>query len=163
MSDDTSLNRILKLLETGKGDDDNEGDELTSRSNRRMREAQDMDLTNTQVIGNRHLIDFEDLMFQQGSHFMANKRCQLPDGSFRKQRKGKGVMRLYVCVCMAFFNIPINSRISLRLLRIPSVRPLIRCSKSQLTGKFWVSFLFLHSSCAESESKVWQQNFVTQH
>lgn len=89
MSDDPSLNRILKLLETGKGDDDNEGDELTSRSNRRMREAQDMDLTNTQVIGNRHLIDFEDLMFQQGSHFMANKRCQLPDGSFRKQRKGK--------------------------------------------------------------------------
>lgn len=99
MSDDTSLNRILKLLETGKGDDDNEGDELTSRSNRRMREAQDMDLTNTQVIGNRHLIDFEDLMFQQGSHFMANKRCQLPDGSFRKQRKGKGVYT-FICLCL---------------------------------------------------------------
>lgn len=27
-------------------------------------------------------------MFAQGSHFMANKRCQLPDGSFRRQRKG---------------------------------------------------------------------------
>lgn len=27
-------------------------------------------------------------MFAQGSHLMANKRCQLPDGSFRKQRKG---------------------------------------------------------------------------
>lgn len=33
-------------------------------------------------------IDLDDLAFTQGSHFMANKRCQLPDGSFRKQRKG---------------------------------------------------------------------------
>lgn len=36
----------------------------------------------------RQLLDLEDLTFTQGSHFMANKRCQLPDGSFRKQRKG---------------------------------------------------------------------------
>uniref|UniRef100_A0A667XRQ8 Activating signal cointegrator 1 complex subunit 3 n=1 Tax=Myripristis murdjan TaxID=586833 RepID=A0A667XRQ8_9TELE len=33
----------------------------------------------------RQLLDLEDLAFTQGSHFMANKRCQLPDGSFRKQ------------------------------------------------------------------------------
>jgi pre-mRNA-splicing helicase BRR2 len=33
-------------------------------------------------------LDLEDLTFSQGSHFMANKRCQLPDGSYRKQRKG---------------------------------------------------------------------------
>lgn len=36
----------------------------------------------------RRLLDLEDLSFQQGSHFMTNKRCQLPDGSLRKQRKG---------------------------------------------------------------------------
>lgn len=36
----------------------------------------------------RQLLDLDDLAFTQGSHFMANKRCQLPDGSFRKQRKG---------------------------------------------------------------------------
>uniref|UniRef100_A0A669DEH7 U5 small nuclear ribonucleoprotein 200 kDa helicase n=1 Tax=Oreochromis niloticus TaxID=8128 RepID=A0A669DEH7_ORENI len=36
----------------------------------------------------RQLLDLDDLAFSQGSHFMANKRCQLPDGSFRKQRKG---------------------------------------------------------------------------
>lgn len=36
----------------------------------------------------RQILDLEDLTFTQGSHFMANKRCQLPDGSFRKQRKG---------------------------------------------------------------------------
>lgn len=88
MSDDSSLNRILKLLETGKGDDDDEDDESTSRSNRRKNEADDMDIASTQVSGTRHLIDFEDLVFSQGSHYMANKRCQLPDGSFRKQRKG---------------------------------------------------------------------------
>ena len=28
------------------------------------------------------------MTFKDGSHLMANKRCQLPDGSFRKQRKG---------------------------------------------------------------------------
>lgn len=39
-------------------------------------------------MSSRHLLDLEDLAFTQGSHFMANKRCQLPDGSFRKQRKG---------------------------------------------------------------------------
>lgn len=41
-----------------------------------------------QSLSARHLLDLEDLAFTQGSHFMANKRCQLPDGSFRKQRKG---------------------------------------------------------------------------
>ena len=35
------------------------------------------------------VIDLDDLVFTQGSHLMANKRCQLPDGSYRKQRKGK--------------------------------------------------------------------------
>lgn len=41
-----------------------------------------------QAMSARRLLDLEDLAFTQGSHFMANKRCQLPDGSFRKQRKG---------------------------------------------------------------------------
>ena len=34
------------------------------------------------------MLDIDDLVFAQGGHLMANKRCQLPDGSFRKQRKG---------------------------------------------------------------------------
>lgn len=38
--------------------------------------------------GSRRILDLEDLTFKDGSHLMANKRCQLPDGSFRKQRKG---------------------------------------------------------------------------
>uniref|UniRef100_A0A8C7QRT5 U5 small nuclear ribonucleoprotein 200 kDa helicase n=1 Tax=Oncorhynchus mykiss TaxID=8022 RepID=A0A8C7QRT5_ONCMY len=42
----------------------------------------------SQSMAPKQLLDLEDLAFTQGSHFMANKRCQLPDGSFRKQRKG---------------------------------------------------------------------------
>ncbi|KAF7288035.1 hypothetical protein GWI33_000089 [Rhynchophorus ferrugineus] len=91
MSEDPSLNRILKLLETGRGDEENGDDEVTSRSRKRKHSSDDDDIDESdkkQVAGNRKLIDFEDLLFAQGSHFMANKRCQLPDGSFRKQRKG---------------------------------------------------------------------------
>jgi pre-mRNA-splicing helicase BRR2 len=36
---------------------------------------------------NAELLSLEDLAFN-GSHFMANKRCQLPEGSFRRQEKG---------------------------------------------------------------------------
>lgn len=42
----------------------------------------------SQTRGSRKVLDLEDLTFKDGSHLMANKRCQLPDGSFRKQRKG---------------------------------------------------------------------------
>eukprot|EP00794_Sanderia_malayensis_P005235 gene5235-5896_t len=37
---------------------------------------------------NKKMLDLEDLSFKDGSHLMSNKKCQLPDGSFRKQRKG---------------------------------------------------------------------------
>ena len=40
-----------------------------------------------QALDSQNIIDLEDLTFQQGSHLMANKRCQLPEGSYRKQRK----------------------------------------------------------------------------
>ncbi|GJQ66429.1 hypothetical protein Trydic_g12443, partial [Trypoxylus dichotomus] len=89
MSDDPSLARILRLLDTGKGEDDGEDDESTTRSSRRKNHSDDMEIgPSGQVPGSRQVVDFEDLVFTQGSHFMANKRCQLPDGSFRKQRKG---------------------------------------------------------------------------
>ena len=71
-----------------------------------------------QEVGPVQTLDLDDLTFNQGSHFMANKRCQLPDGSFRKQRKGNRVVKMYdsykvtslslsvcvcVCVCMCMF------------------------------------------------------------
>ncbi|CAG9106243.1 unnamed protein product [Plutella xylostella] len=37
----------------------------------------------------RHrMLQLQQLVFSHGAHLMANKRCQLPPGSFRKQRKG---------------------------------------------------------------------------
>lgn len=39
-------------------------------------------------LGSRKVLDLEDMMFNEGSRFMANKRCQLPSGSFRKTKKG---------------------------------------------------------------------------
>ncbi|CAB3405618.1 unnamed protein product [Caenorhabditis bovis] len=35
----------------------------------------------------RKMLDLADLTFSQGSHLMSNKRCELPDGSYRKQKK----------------------------------------------------------------------------
>lgn len=36
----------------------------------------------------QHILNLEDIQFSQGGHLMANKKCQLPQGSFRKQKKG---------------------------------------------------------------------------
>ncbi|VDN01570.1 unnamed protein product [Thelazia callipaeda] len=35
----------------------------------------------------RKMLDLNDLSFSQGSHLMSNKRCHLPDGSYRRQKK----------------------------------------------------------------------------
>ncbi|XP_018360393.1 PREDICTED: putative U5 small nuclear ribonucleoprotein 200 kDa helicase [Trachymyrmex cornetzi] len=88
MNDDPVLAKILRQLDTGKGEDDAD-ETMEARSQRKRREEnEDTGGPGGQVQGTRNLIDLEDLIFAQGSHFMANKRCQLPDGSFRKQRKG---------------------------------------------------------------------------
>ncbi|CAF0874013.1 unnamed protein product, partial [Didymodactylos carnosus] len=36
----------------------------------------------------QHVLNLEDLVFTQGSHFMANKTCTLPEGSYSCQKKG---------------------------------------------------------------------------
>jgi pre-mRNA-splicing helicase BRR2 len=33
-------------------------------------------------------IDLESLVFEQGSHLMSNKKCKLPEGSFKRSKKG---------------------------------------------------------------------------
>lgn len=87
MKDDSSLARILRQLDTGKGDEEEES--VSARAIRRNEQMQDgEDMSGGQIPGSRSNVDMDDLIFAQGSHFMSNKRCQLPDGSFRKQRKG---------------------------------------------------------------------------
>ena len=34
------------------------------------------------------MLDLENLAFDQGAHLMSNKKCELPKGSYRAQKKG---------------------------------------------------------------------------
>ncbi|CAD5210662.1 unnamed protein product [Bursaphelenchus okinawaensis] len=43
-------------------------------------------------VQSRNVLDLDDMAFAQGSHFMSNKKCVLPDGSFRKQKKSYEVV-----------------------------------------------------------------------
>ncbi|XP_015771701.1 PREDICTED: U5 small nuclear ribonucleoprotein 200 kDa helicase-like [Acropora digitifera] len=89
MSADPDLAPILHALtETEQGDLIQE-ERARKAANRKARIAADLDAVESdQTRGSRTILDLEDLSFKDGSHLMANKRCQLPDGSFRKQRKG---------------------------------------------------------------------------
>ncbi|KAG1103085.1 hypothetical protein G6F42_017270 [Rhizopus arrhizus] len=40
------------------------------------------------TVAPRQMIDLEDLAFEQGSHLMSNKKVKLPDGSFKRSKKG---------------------------------------------------------------------------
>lgn len=86
MKDDPVLAKILKALDTGKGDDDFEEDKFQSR--KRKQENEELMDTDDNKLSSRKVLELDEMVFTQGSHYMANKRCQLPDGSFRKQRKG---------------------------------------------------------------------------
>ncbi|KAK3540085.1 hypothetical protein QTP70_025649, partial [Hemibagrus guttatus] len=91
MEADQDLSQVLyQLQETEKEDIIREERSRRERvrKSRVDSDLESMDIDHGQTMASRHLLDLEDLAFTQGSHFMANKRCQLPDGSFRKQRKG---------------------------------------------------------------------------
>ncbi|XP_038143230.1 U5 small nuclear ribonucleoprotein 200 kDa helicase-like [Cyprinodon tularosa] len=90
MESDQELSKILyQLQETEKEDIIREERSRRERVRKsRVDDLEAMDIDHGESLMPRQLLDLEDLAFTQGSHFMANKRCQLPDGSFRKQRKG---------------------------------------------------------------------------
>lgn len=83
MSRQPHLMKILAQLETGKGDDESAQQSEAPRKRHKAEAA-----GSGQAAGNRQMLQLEELVFAAGAHFMANKRCQLPPGSFRKQRKG---------------------------------------------------------------------------
>lgn len=88
MRSDANLMKILRQLDTGK----NEDDDMDGGASRAQKQKEDNEENGGgiggQVSGQRQVLELDEMAFTQGSHFMANKRCQLPDGSFRKQRKG---------------------------------------------------------------------------
>ncbi|XP_016314696.1 U5 small nuclear ribonucleoprotein 200 kDa helicase-like [Sinocyclocheilus anshuiensis] len=90
MEADQDLSKVLyQLQETEKEDIIREERSRRERVRKsRVDDLESMDIDHGEAVTSRQLLDLEDLAFSQGSHFMANKRCQLPDGSFRKQRKG---------------------------------------------------------------------------
>uniref|UniRef100_A0A673C3F3 Uncharacterized protein n=1 Tax=Sphaeramia orbicularis TaxID=375764 RepID=A0A673C3F3_9TELE len=90
MESDQELSKILyQLQETEKEDIIREERSRRERVRKsRVDDLEAMDIDHGESMAPRQLLDLDDLAFTQGSHFMANKRCQLPDGSFRKQRKG---------------------------------------------------------------------------
>jgi pre-mRNA-splicing helicase BRR2 len=89
MKNDSALLKILRQLDTGKGEDNEDLDEKSKVKKRRADDDDDEAMDESSKIeGSRKILELEDLTFTQGSHFMSNKKCQLPDGSYRKQRKG---------------------------------------------------------------------------
>ncbi|KAI8793415.1 U5 small nuclear ribonucleoprotein 200 kDa helicase [Biomphalaria glabrata] len=91
MSNDPELSIILKSLKATDQDDIVSEERARRQQARQSRVAADieaMDVDEEEEVGPVQTLYLEDLVFSQGSHLMANKRCQLPDGSYRKQRKG---------------------------------------------------------------------------
>ncbi|KAF0300038.1 putative U5 small nuclear ribonucleoprotein helicase [Amphibalanus amphitrite] len=90
MEADPQLRKILRLLENAVREELEEEERVAAGAERRpaQLEAMEVDGEGGQVSGARETLDLDDLVFSSGSHFMSNKKCHLPDGSFRKQRKG---------------------------------------------------------------------------
>jgi len=60
---------------------DNDELNMTDDNTTNQKDANDL-------AGSGKLLDLESLTFQQGSHLMTNNRCELPDKSWRAQKKG---------------------------------------------------------------------------
>ncbi|KAK3589739.1 hypothetical protein CHS0354_021060 [Potamilus streckersoni] len=91
MEGDPELKPILNALQVTDKEDivsEERSRRQQARQNRMAADIEAMDVDDEEELGFVQMLDIEDLTFSQGSHLMANKRCQLPDGSFRKQRKG---------------------------------------------------------------------------
>ncbi|XP_010537248.1 PREDICTED: DExH-box ATP-dependent RNA helicase DExH12 [Tarenaya hassleriana] len=63
-------------------------DETGGDGDRGRRDLADRDFESNWLKGQRQMLDLENLSFQQGGLFMANKKCELPGGSYKRQGKG---------------------------------------------------------------------------
>lgn len=99
MRGDPHLAKVLHELRETDAPSDTVAEERQRKSMQRVNRLQsDIEQANTEVtglqvvedgtIGVANLLDLDSLAFSQGGHLMANKRCQLPDGSYREQKKG---------------------------------------------------------------------------
>ena len=93
MKNDPELVWILQALSETDRNEGAQGDRERRVSSRKSRgdegDQESMETENASSNNNpQHVVNLEDLTFMQGSHFMANKSCRLPDGSYRLQKKG---------------------------------------------------------------------------
>ncbi|GAV65809.1 DEAD domain-containing protein/Helicase_C domain-containing protein/Sec63 domain-containing protein [Cephalotus follicularis] len=81
--------RRLKDESIGDGNRDRDRDRDSDRDRDRDRRGiTDRYADGGWLKGQRQLLDLDDLAFEQGGLLMANKKCDLPQGSFRHQSKG---------------------------------------------------------------------------
>jgi pre-mRNA-splicing helicase BRR2 len=89
MANNPEGQQVLRALEISKNR--KEKDSLSKNSKKKDTETLFQDkLISEDVMKsiNRSQLDLESLKFTQGSHFMSNKGCELPKGSFRLTKKG---------------------------------------------------------------------------
>lgn len=94
MKSNPHLNKILRQLDTVRDDAAGGAEPMEVDSKRSTRQGQGLVIKDIStgaggggqegyggIPGLRELLDLEDLAFSQGSHFMANKKCTLPEGN----------------------------------------------------------------------------------
>ena len=84
MKKKSHLKKILNQIE---GDDDEDLNEASNKENS-SKKANNSDSPMDSSTTTWEVLNLDEMAFENGSHYMANKRCQLPDGSYRKTEKG---------------------------------------------------------------------------
>eukprot|EP01027_Heterolobosea_sp_BB2_P011038 GEZU01016104.1.p1 GENE.GEZU01016104.1~~GEZU01016104.1.p1 ORF type:complete len:2151 (-),score=711.87 GEZU01016104.1:145-6597(-) len=78
MRDDRELRPILEELEGA----------APAEAQKKTTVRKDVRTTKEGEVMTRNIIDLESLKFAEGGHFMSNKQCKLPEGTFRTSKKG---------------------------------------------------------------------------
>ena len=83
----SQLRRILNQLE---GEDEADAEHVATSDKYKAKNGQSQDHESSEAnaaAASWDTLNLEEMAFANGSHFMANKRCQLPDGSYRYSRE----------------------------------------------------------------------------
>ena len=92
MRQNKALSKILDVIE-GKEDASNYEEEKKKSSRKRKMEQLEM-MHEEKALSGPEILNLEEMAFSNGSHFMASKKCLLPEGSFRKQEKGYDIVHV---------------------------------------------------------------------
>eukprot|EP00047_Mylnosiga_fluctuans_P022270 m.116969 g.116969 ORF g.116969 m.116969 type:complete len:2124 (+) comp9197_c0_seq4:160-6531(+) len=89
MRSETELGSILKRLREGEGDHKGDEEKAHKAAVRQGKLDEDVDMADAEEARRpKKVLKLEEIAFAQGGHLMANKKCVLPEGSYRKQLKG---------------------------------------------------------------------------